>query len=405
MDFREYLGFSPEDIKESIMTEAPAEIEPKGILVDIEAVHTFPYATRNNTRYMEEALAQSVAGWTYPYNIPVITYHNDEDGEIVGRVLKARVGDSQRLSGTKALILTCDILDPDAQEKVKNGLFDTVSIGVRGDDVRCSICGQELNQGMCEHIRGEEYNGKTCYWDFYKVMPKELSYVIVPSDAYAKNIKVYDNTEEESGCTSCNPLNIVTLNSTEGENNAVSVKESMAENKIDETKVEETKVEGQESEVTETEVQETEVEETTAATEVEGQESLEELKAQIKTLTEAKEKAESDFANLASDLLAYKAEVRKELDAYKAGQEKINEALTSINDVKESLETFKTESEKTLNETIESTKESLEDKIQKLNLVNSTVENPVKTEENKTVEVKESVTGSLDFVKKYFPGK
>ena len=130
----------------------------------------------------------------------------------------------------------------------------------------------------------------------------------------------------------------------------------MAENKIDETKVEETKVEGQESEVTETEVQETEVEETTAATEIEGQESLEELKAQIKTLTEAKEKAESDFANLASDLLAYKAEVRKELDAYKAGQEKINEALTSINDVKESLETFKTESEKTLNETIESTK-------------------------------------------------
>jgi len=122
-------------------------------------------------------------------------------------------------------------------------------------------------------------------------------------------------------------------------------------------------------------------------------------------MTEAKEKAESDFANLASDLLAYKAEVRKELDAYKAGQEKINEALTSINDVKESLETFKTESEKTLNETIESTKESLEDKIQKLNLVNSTVENPVKTEENKTVEVKESVTGSLDFVKKYFPGK
>ena len=394
MDFREYLGFSPEDIKESIMTEASAEIEPKGILVDIEAVHTFPYATRNNTRYMEEALAQSVAGWTYPYNIPVITYHNDEDGEIVGRVLKARVGDSQRLPGTKALILTCDILDPDAQEKVKNGLFDTVSIGVRGDDVRCSICGQELNQGMCEHIRGEEYNGKTCYWDFYKVMPKELSYVIVPSDAYAKNIKVYDNTEEESGCTSCNPLNIVTLNSTEGENNAVSVKESMAENKIDETKVEETKVEVQESEVTETEVQETEVEET-----------LEELKAQIKTLTEAKEKAESDFANLVSDLLAYKAEMRKELDACKAGQEKINEALTSINDVKESLETFKTESEKTLNETIENTKESLEDKIQKLSLVNSKVENPVKTEEKTTIETKESVTGNLYFMNKYFPGK
>lgn len=97
--------------------------------------------------------------------------------------------------------------------------------------------------------------------------------------------------------------------------------------------------------------------------------------------------------------------MRKELDACKAGQEKINEALTSINDVKESLETFKTESEKTLNETIENTKESLEDKIQKLSLVNSKVENPVKTEEKTTIETKESVTGNLDFMNKYFPGK
>ena len=54
---------------------------------------------------------------------------------------------------------------------------------------------------------------------------------------------------------------------------------------------------------------------------------------------------------------------------------------------------------------LENTKESLEDKIQKLSLVNSKVENPVKTEEKTTIETKESVTGNLDFMNKYFPGK
>src|SRR5690606_25617449 len=42
-----------------------------------------------------------------------------------------------------------------------------------------------------EHERGAVYDGEICYWDIYEMEGKELSYVIVPSDIYAKNIKFY----------------------------------------------------------------------------------------------------------------------------------------------------------------------------------------------------------------------
>ena len=63
-------------------------------------------------------MRESLHKWTYPYNIPVIKHHNDEDGETIGRVINAEIKESQRLPGTKALVLTADILTPDAQEEV-----------------------------------------------------------------------------------------------------------------------------------------------------------------------------------------------------------------------------------------------------------------------------------------------
>lgn len=45
---------------------------------------------------------------------------------------------------------------------------------------------------MCEHEKGEVYDNKLCYWIINKMEPKEVSYVIVPSDIYAHNIRVYD---------------------------------------------------------------------------------------------------------------------------------------------------------------------------------------------------------------------
>ena len=256
MEFREYLGFNPVDVKESAVARSHSlsnNVKAKGLKVDIEALHFYPYATRNDTRYYESAMRESLHKWTYPYNIPVIKHHNDEDGETIGRVINAEIKESQRLPGTKALVLTADILTPDAQEEVKNGLLDTVSIGARGDEVRCSICGQDLaNDGLCEHARGTKYDGEMCYWDFKKLEPKELSYVIVPSDAYAKNIKVYDDNAEPAQVEPVLPIS-----SLEGEHdgNKIVVKEHMEK----EPKVIPAEVEAKESaEVTPAPAEETE---------------------------------------------------------------------------------------------------------------------------------------------------
>lgn len=157
----------------------------------IEAIHG-DTPTRNYTRYMTSSFKKAIPTWTSPYPVPNIMYHNDYNGEVVGRIIEAKQGDSKRLPGAQALILTSAIPEWKDKEKVQNGLYSTVSIGVSATDVRCSICGAQLSEGdFCEHQRGYTYKNEetgkkeTCYWDVYEWEAKEISFVIVPSDKYA----------------------------------------------------------------------------------------------------------------------------------------------------------------------------------------------------------------------------
>ena len=170
-------------------------IDPNSINVDVEGIHAFPHATRNYTRYMPKCLKGSVPSWTNPYNRPLIKHHNEKDGKIIGRVLNADYITKNTFSGTPALLFTVNVPGEEAKNDIKNGTESTVSIGVIAHDVRCSICGQQLAGGeMCEHERGVTYDGETCYWDIHSMEAKELSYVIVPSDIYANNRKIYAAT-------------------------------------------------------------------------------------------------------------------------------------------------------------------------------------------------------------------
>lgn len=173
-----------------------ATIEPDSLMVDVEGIHAYPYATRNFTRYMPKCLKNSIPSWTKPYRKPVIKHHNEENGETIGRIINVKYKESNTLSNTPALVFTINIPNEQAKKEIKNGLLATTSIGVIAHDVRCSICGAHLEDGSsCGHERGQEYsiNGKKeiCYWDMYSIEAKELSYVIVPSDAYSKNIRAY----------------------------------------------------------------------------------------------------------------------------------------------------------------------------------------------------------------------
>ena len=333
MDFREYIGFSPTSenitIKESVIRPIDQLSSSNGsdneLIVEIEAVHAYPYVTKNSTRYSYQGLEDSLSEWTHPYNIPIIMHHNDQDGQIIGRAIDARLGDSERLVGSKALFITAKILDEKAQKDIKSGLLSTVSIGMTGHDVRCSICGQDLNEGPCEHVRGESYDGQTCCWDFFSMSPIELSYVIVPSDKYAKNIKVYDDGEYEQSSTPSN-LSIPQQGET-GTN--IRANESMDKEKLKvqepETEVK-TEVEGKET-ATEVEVPETKTPEVEETPEIKGEEKteIEELKGQIAELIKSNEALSAKVSNLADDLLAYKSEARKETASLIEGKEKLEE--------------------------------------------------------------------------------
>lgn len=188
-----------------MISEAAVEqnIDPSSLMVDIEAIHAMPHATRNYTRYTEKCLKNSVPFWTKPYNRPLIKHHNEKNGDIIGRVIDASYKAKGTLSDTPALVLTVNIPGEQAKADVKNGINQTVSIGVIATDVRCSICGKPIeldedgNVISCEHKKGHVYGKETAFWDIYSMEPKEISYVIVPSDMYACNIKSYPATKSK----------------------------------------------------------------------------------------------------------------------------------------------------------------------------------------------------------------
>ena len=187
------------------VSEAAVEqnIDPNSLMVDIEAIHAMPYSTRNYTRYTEKCLKNSIPGWTKPYNKPLITHHNEKDGNIIGRVVGASYKTNDTFSNTPALVLTVNIPGEKDKADIKNGINQTVSIGVIAEDVRCSICGKPIELDSdgtvisCEHQKGHVYGKETAFWDIYSMQPKEVSYVIVPSDIFAGNIRSYPATRSK----------------------------------------------------------------------------------------------------------------------------------------------------------------------------------------------------------------
>ena len=205
IEIKEYVGFSSSQptnhsgiiVQESIAATATPQqmISPNSLMVEIEGIHS-DVLTINCTKYSEECLKKSIPYWTSPYEKAVIMHHNDEDGQIIGRVKKAEMIDSKR-SGTPAISFTCNIGDENGIKGIKNGTLATVSIGAVAYDVRCSICGENVAICDCEHEKGHVYDGKLCYWTIEEMEPREVSYVILPSDKYAQTMKVYKPGKKE----------------------------------------------------------------------------------------------------------------------------------------------------------------------------------------------------------------
>lgn len=184
------------------------------LMVEIEGIHGYPYGTGNFTRYMPEAL-RNTKTWTYPYNKPLILHHNTKDGKVIGRIVRVECLENSKRSNSPALKFLVNVSDDDAKKAVKDGRLDTVSIGITATDVRCSICGHQITDedDNYEHQRGNIYeingNKEHCYWDIYEFTAKEISYVVVPSDIYAKTERFYtvkSNTQINENLEEANNL-------------------------------------------------------------------------------------------------------------------------------------------------------------------------------------------------------
>lgn len=209
---REYLGSeglqvdwntspTPYNVLNTSEGATSASTSANSIFVDIEGIHVGP--TRNFTWYTKEALYDSIPSWTRPYLRPLIMHHNEKDGKIIGRIRAVELLQVSAKSKTPALLFTANVPDPEGKEQIKDGRLNTVSIGAIVHEARCSICGANIAEMSKdelenhEHQRGQKYDGKICYWMIMKMEAKELSYVIVPSDVYAQNVRVYQPSDKE----------------------------------------------------------------------------------------------------------------------------------------------------------------------------------------------------------------
>lgn len=365
IEIKEYVGHefvsvnhTPTKLKN--MTESSVEtyVDENSLMVDIEAIHS--RVTRNNTYYSPECLKDSVPYWTNPYERPVIMHHNEKDGAIIGRIKSVEYKEAGTRTGTPALVFTANIGDDEGKKGIKNGTLSTVSIGVIAHDLRCSICGTNLaEEGLCEHEKGETYDGKLCYWIINKMEPKEVSYVIVPSDIYAHNLRVYEAVKKKKSEVKESVDNIFEdlLKSTQEIVDSIQEStETQEGTQVDEevkkdaeTKAPETEKEPKADEPKEEPAKDEEEEQQEAPKSEEGKESKseeskeDESKEEDKKEEDAEEKTEEPKENnkAKEELEAAKvkiAELEKEVNTLKAENEKLNNKVDNEKRLKESAE-------------------------------------------------------------------
>jgi hypothetical protein len=153
------------------------------VSVTVEAIHSG--MTGNFNYYSRSELQKAAETWLRPYNKPVLKHHNMES-EPLGRVSGVNFRQSSLKRGAYCTELKLDIVDPDAAQKIADGRYSTVSVGTIVTSAVCSICKNDWVKGVCEHRKGQVYDGKLCYWHLQIGEHVEVSFVNHPADPYAQ---------------------------------------------------------------------------------------------------------------------------------------------------------------------------------------------------------------------------
>lgn len=174
---------------------------PRSVVVKLEAVHSHvnanyvlypPEKLRGDLEFRVNGLKMPTGAYSFtePYPKPVLINHDHNDVKAaIGRVERAYFTD-KTVPGLPGVIVEARISDPDAIRAVLDGRYFTVSVGLSADAAYCSICGNNWVEEACEHIRGQEYEGRLAYWTSGNIWFKEVSFVNVPADRFAKVVGI-----------------------------------------------------------------------------------------------------------------------------------------------------------------------------------------------------------------------
>ena len=386
------------DFKEASSTSLSDTIDPNSLMVEIEGIHAAPFATRNYTRYTPKCLKNSIPTWTNPYYRPLIKHHNEESGDIIGRIIEATYVNKNTLSGTPAIKFTVNVPDEKAKQDISNGLLSTTSIGVIAHDVKCSICGKPVIDAItgCEegHQRGVTYETdrgqEICYWDIDEMEAKELSFVVVPSDMYSQKINFYSASKSSNNPTQIKEkLDLNNTSHQKGEQNMEDNKQQQVE--LDEAKA---KVAGLEAEIAQLKEAAKTYEAKVADLEAENvklKESNEAFEKELKDLKESNGNLETQI----SEDKQLREGLEQEIASVKAQfKEAVVETFVTM---KEALGNKVTDIENVKNRTMDSLKDSISDMKESLASKKEAKELPRKnsiedpTLKNDGIEAKESV--------------
>jgi len=198
----------------------------KGLIVRTRVTHA-GRLTGHRHLYLPENVRYGLDSFTKPFGIPVLAHH-DVHNDPIGRVIKASyiptqpafMSDSEfefldtlsdinktslkrlnkilgphlenpQFEGLGYVEALFNIIDKDAIEKIVDGRYHTVSVQYEPAWVKCSVCGADVMQGICEHMPpGTNVDGKRSFIIFGPMRYVEVSYVNVPADNLAFNVDI-----------------------------------------------------------------------------------------------------------------------------------------------------------------------------------------------------------------------
>jgi hypothetical protein len=227
-------GFVETSIKDNIYIPSG-----KILRADIVATHA-GRLTRNHGFYLPQKMREGANSLLENYGKPILTHHNSHD-DPVGRVVGVKYVDTSmnfardsvvdaliknlckpslpfvqsldlvdKLSesdllrdpaypGLGHILITAEISDSDAIQKILDKRYLTVSIGASTDKAICSICKQDwVEEGPCEHRPGKVYDDKLAYIIAGKLLYDEVSFVNVPADTLAGIVTIHNGAMQDS---------------------------------------------------------------------------------------------------------------------------------------------------------------------------------------------------------------